>query len=148
MDILIINGPNLNLLGAREPDKYGTKTLADIEGFLKVMALEASVEIGFYQSNHEGDIVDTIQQTRAKFIIINPAAYTHTSVAIRDAFLAISKPFIEIHLSNIYNREAFRTKSLLSDIAFGCIFGFGTNSYKLAMIEAINHINTNTYKGV
>ena len=104
------------------------------------MALEAGVKVGFYQSNHEGAIVDTIQQTRAKFIIINPAAYTHTSVAIRDAFLAISKPFIEIHLSNIYNREEFRTKSLLSDIAFGGIFGFGTNGYKLAMIEAINHI--------
>ncbi len=148
MDILVINGPNLNLLGTREPDKYGTKTLRDVESLLKIMALEASVEVRFYQSNHEGAIVDTIQQTRAKFIIINPAAYTHTSVAIRDAFLAINKPFIEIHLSNIYNREEFRTKSLLSDIAFGGIFGFGTNSYKLAMIEAINYINTNTYKGV
>ena len=144
MDILVINGPNLNLLGTREPDKYGTKTLADVESLLKIMALEANVNVGFFQSNYEGAIVDTIQQTKAKFIIINPAAYTHTSVAIRDAFLAISKPFIEIHLSNIYNREEFRTKSLLSDIALGGIFGFGTNSYKLAMIEAINHINTST----
>ena len=142
MDILVINGPNLNLLGTREPDKYGTKTLGDIESFLKIMALEANVEVSFFQSNHEGAIVDAIQHTRAKFIIINPAAYTHTSVAIRDAFLAISKPFIEIHLSNIYNREEFRTKSLLSDIALGGIFGFGTNSYKLAMIEAINHIRS------
>jgi 3-dehydroquinate dehydratase-2 len=148
MDILVINGPNLNLLGTREPDKYGNKTLADIETILRDMTLENNLELGFYQSNHEGDIVDTIQQTKAKFIIINPAAYTHTSVAIRDAFLAIGKPFIEIHLSNIYNREEFRTKSLLSDIAFGGIFGFGANGYKLAMIEAINYIKTNTYKGV
>lgn len=148
MDILVINGPNLNLLGTREPEKYGTKTLEDIENLLQNMALENNLKLSFYQSNHEGEIVDILQQTKARFIIINPAAFTHTSVAIRDAFLAISKPFIEIHLSNIYNREEFRTKSLLSDIAFGGIFGFGANSYKLAMIEAINYINTNTYKGV
>lgn len=148
MDILVVNGPNLNMLGTREPNKYGNKTLADIEASLQKMALENSVELICYQSNHEGDIVDIIQQTLAKFIIINPGAFTHTSVAIRDAFLAINKPFIEIHLTNIYNREEFRTKSLLSDIAFGGIFGFGASGYKLAMIEAINHINTNTYKGV
>lgn len=148
MDILVINGPNLNLLGTREPEKYGTKTLADIEASLQNLASENNLNLSFCQSNHEGEIVDIIQQTKARFIIINPAAFTHTSVAIRDAFLAISKPFIEIHLSNIYNREEFRTKSLLSDIAFGGIFGFGANSYKLAMIEAINYINTNTYKGV
>lgn len=97
--------------------------------------------IDFFQSNHEGEIVDKIQQSVAKMIIINPGAYTHTSIAIRDAFLAINKPLIEIHLSNIYNREEFRTKSLLSDIAYGCIFGFGPNGYTLALIEAINYIN-------
>jgi 3-dehydroquinate dehydratase-2 len=140
MDILVINGPNLNLLGTREPDKYGTKTLADIESFLKIMALEAGVGVGFFQSNHEGAIVDAIQQTRAKFIIINPAAYTHTSVAIRDAFLAISKPFIEIHLTNIFAREPFRHHSYLSDIAKGIICGLGPAGYMAALQVAFDYL--------
>ncbi|ACD31263.1 type II 3-dehydroquinate dehydratase [Francisella tularensis] len=141
MDVLVINGPNLNLLGTRQPRFYGHKTLADINNDLLKIAKENNINIDFYQSNHEGQIIDKIQQTAAKIIIINPAAFTHTSVAIRDAFLAINKPFIEIHLSNIYNREEFRTKSFLSDIAYGCIFGFGPNGYTLALIEAINYIN-------
>ncbi|TDT72833.1 3-dehydroquinate dehydratase [Allofrancisella inopinata] len=142
MDILVINGPNLNLLGTREPDVYGNKTLEDINFELSNIVKKHKVTLEFFQSNHEGDIVDKIQQTSVKFIIINPAAYTHTSVAIRDAFLATGKPFIEIHLSNIYNREKFRSKSLLSDIAYGGIFGLGANGYTLAVIEAINYINT------
>jgi 3-dehydroquinate dehydratase-2 len=144
MDILVINGPNLNLLGKREPETYGSTTLADINDCLKQSCDEIDCSIDFFQSNHEGEIVDKIQQTNAKFIIINPAAYTHTSIAIRDALLAINIPFIEIHLSNIYNREEFRTRSLLSDIAYGVIYGFGANSYKLALIEAINYIKQNT----
>ncbi|APC97963.1 type II 3-dehydroquinate dehydratase [Francisella frigiditurris] len=144
-DILIINGPNLNLLGSREPDKYGHKSLKDIIKELKNIGSKNEVSIDFFQSNHEGEIVDKIQQSNAKFIIINPAAYTHTSIAIRDAFLATQKPFIEIHLSNIYNRESFRSKSFLSDIAYGCIFGLGSNGYKLAMIEAIDFVKN---KGV
>ncbi|AJI57451.1 type II 3-dehydroquinate dehydratase [Francisella philomiragia] len=141
MHILVINGPNLNLLGKRQPHIYGNKTIDDINNDLYRTAQNNKLAIDFFQSNHEGEIVDKIQQTEAKIIIINPAAYTHTSIAIRDAFLAIDKPFIEIHLSNIYNREEFRTKSLLSDIAYGCIFGFGPNGYTLALIEAINYIN-------
>ena len=141
MDILLINGPNLNLLGRRQPHIYGNKTINDINNELLKIAQNNNVTVDFFQSNHEGEIVDKIQQSASKIIIINPAAYTHTSIAIRDAFLAIDKPFIEIHLSNIYNREEFRTKSLLSDIAYGCIFGFGPNGYTLALIEAINYIN-------
>lgn len=141
MSILVINGPNLNLLGSREPETYGYKTLDDINKNLTDTAYKNNVSIDFFQSNHEGEIVDMIHKSSANMVIINPAAYTHTSVAIRDAFLATSKPFIEIHLSNIYNREEFRTKSLLSDIAYGCIFGFGANGYTLALIEAINYIN-------
>ncbi|AXA34124.1 MULTISPECIES: type II 3-dehydroquinate dehydratase [Francisella] len=144
MDILIINGPNLNLLGKREPKTYGSISLADIKSSMQNSCKDADCSLDFFQSNHEGEIIDKIQQTSAKFIIINPAAYTHTSIAIRDAFLAINKPFIEIHLSNIYNREEFRTRSLLSDIAYGGIYGFGANSYKLALIEAINYIKQNT----
>ncbi|WP_150465906.1 type II 3-dehydroquinate dehydratase [Francisella sp. SYW-2] len=141
MDILLINGPNLNLLGKRQPHIYGNKTIDDINNELLKIAQNNNVTVDFFQSNHEGEIVDKIQQSASKIIIINPAAYTHTSIAIRDAFLATEKPFIEIHLSNIYNREEFRTKSLLSDIAHGCIFGFGPNGYTLALIEAINYIN-------
>lgn len=142
MDILVINGPNLNLLGSREPTTYGSKTLAGINSDLQDLANKNKVSIEFFQSNHEGAIVDVIHQTSAKMILINPAAYTHTSIAIRDAFLAVNTPFIEIHLSNIYNREDFRTKSFLSDIAYGCILGFGPRGYMLALTEAINYINT------
>ena len=143
MDVLIINGPNLNLLGTREPSVYGKNTLDDINKELISLAKNHNIDIDIFQSNHEGVIVDKIQQTKAKIIIINAGAYTHTSIAIRDAFLATSKPFIEIHLSNIYNRENFRSKSLLSDIALGGIFGFGSRSYILSLIESINYINNN-----
>ena len=120
--LLLINGPNLNLLGTREPDKYGTTTLAEIHGGTPTT----------YQSNHEGDLVDRIQQAAKEGIeavIINPGAYTHTSIAIRDAFLSVQIPFIEVHLSNIFKREEFRHHSYLSDIAEGCIIGLGVHGY-------------------
>ena len=138
--ILVIHGPNLNLLGTREPEVYGADTLVDINQQLSQVAEQKGVKLETFQSNTEGDIVNCIQQATAKkiqFIIINPAAYTHTSVAIRDAFLATRIPFIEVHLSNIYAREEFRTHSYLSDLAVGVISGFGKNSYLLAFEAAI-----------
>jgi len=139
-NILVIHGPNLNLLGTREPEVYGADTLADINQNLSQMAKHKGVKLETYQSNTEGDIVSCVQQAGANkthFIIINPAAYTHTSVAIRDAFLATRIPFIEVHLSNVYAREEFRMHSYLSDLAVGVISGFGINSYLLAFEAAI-----------
>ena len=138
--ILVIHGPNLNLLGTREPEVYGADTLADINQELSQLAAQKGVKLETYQSNDEGDIVSRIQQAGTKkieFIIINPAAYTHTSVAIRDAFLATRIPFIEVHLSNVFAREEFRTHSYLSDLAVGVISGFGKNSYLLALDAAV-----------
>jgi 3-dehydroquinate dehydratase-2 len=139
--ILIIHGPNLNLLGTREPEVYGTDTLADIDRQLTQLAEEKEITLQTFQSNSEGDIVSRIQQAAGQidFIIINPAAYTHTSVAIRDAFLATRIPFIEVHLSNVYAREEFRQHSYLSDIATGVISGFAINSYRLALEAASIH---------
>ncbi len=140
--ILVIHGPNLNLLGTREPEVYGSDTLADINQDLTGMAKQKGVALQTFQSNSEGDIVSCIQQARnekVEFIIINPAAYTHTSIAIRDAFLATRLPFIEVHLSNVYAREDFRKHSYLSDIAVGVISGFGINSYRLAFEAASIH---------
>lgn len=136
--ILIINGPNLNLLGTREPEIYGTETLADISVLCEQTAQNLGLEIEFHQSNHEGDIISWIQSAQNKFdgIIINAAAFTHTSVAIRDALLSFNKPIIEIHLSNIFKREDFRHHSFIADIANGVICGFGSKSYTLA-IKAI-----------
>ena len=139
-NILVIHGPNLNLLGTREPEVYGADTLADINQSLSKIADQKGVKLETYQSNTEGDIVNCIQQASTKethFIIINPAAYTHTSVAIRDAFLATRIPFIEVHLSNVYARDEFRMHSYLSDLAVGIISGFGKNSYLLAFEAAI-----------
>jgi 3-dehydroquinate dehydratase-2 len=139
--ILIIHGPNLNLLGTREPEVYGTDTLADIDQQLTQLAKQKGITLQTFQSNSEGDIVSRIQQAAKQidFIIINPAAYTHTSVAIRDAFLATRIPFIEVHLSNVYAREEFRQHSYLSDIATGVISGFAINSYRLALEAASIH---------
>ena len=140
--ILVIHGPNLNLLGTREPEVYGADTLAEINQDLTGMARQKGVTLQTFQSNSEGDIVSCIQQARnekIEFIIINPAAYTHTSIAIRDAFLATRLPFIEVHLSNVYARENFRKHSYLSDIAVGVISGFGINSYRLAFEAASIH---------
>ncbi|HQP92142.1 MAG TPA: type II 3-dehydroquinate dehydratase [Candidatus Omnitrophota bacterium] len=137
--ILVINGPNLSLLGKREPKIYGKTTLDDINRNLKSMAKKAKVALTIVQSNHEGEIVDIIGGSRDKFdiLIINPAAYTHTSVAIRDAIAASGLPAIEIHLSNIYAREEFRQTSLIAPVACGQISGFGANSYFLAFEAAL-----------
>ena len=141
-NILVIHGPNLNLLGSREPEIYGADTLDTINQQLNQLAQQSAVNLQAFQSNNEGEIVSRIQQAgdgQVDFVIINPAAYTHTSVAIRDAFLATDIPFIETHLSNVHAREEFRLHSYLSDIAVGVICGFGKNSYLLAFEAAIIH---------
>ena len=139
--ILVIHGPNLNLLGSREPDHYGADTLDSINKELSNKALDNCVELSLFQSNHEGEIIERIHQTLndgTRFIIINPAAYTHSSVAIRDALLGCNTPFIEVHLSNVHAREPFRQHSYLSDIAVGVISGLGKDSYLLALQAAIS----------
>ncbi len=143
MKILFLNGPNLNLLGTREPDKYGTENLNDIEIYVKSIAKDMNVEVQFYQSNIEGELVDKIQDAKNKFdaIVMNPAAYTHTSVAIRDAILAVEVPTVEIHLSNIHKREEFRKISLTAPACIGQITGFGKESYKLGLIAVVDYLN-------
>ena len=133
--ILVINGPNLNMLGKREPDVYGHETLDQINTMLKTRANRLGLFLETFQSNHEGEIVDKIQQANDSFdgIIINPAAYTHTSIAIRDALIMLDIPIIEIHLSNIYKRESYRHVSMVSDIATAQIAGFGSYGYMLAL---------------
>lgn len=141
--ILVIHGPNLNLLGQREKDIYGQTTLEEINKELQSLAKGHAVELVVFQSNHEGEIVDKIghaKKERISAILINPAAYTHTSVAIRDAILAVSLPTVEVHLSNIYSREDFRHKSLIAPVAHGQITGFGVNSYLLGLQAAIKLI--------
>ncbi len=138
--ILVIHGPNLNLLGQREKDIYGQATLEDIDKQLHQLARTYNAELFILQSNHEGDIVDKIgkaKQDGFNAILINPAAYTHTSVAIRDALLAVSLPTVEVHLSNIYAREDFRHKSLVAPVVHGQISGFGVNSYLLGLSAVI-----------
>lgn len=139
MKILFLNGPNLNLLGQREPDIYGRTTLADIETSVRQRASEAGVEVDFRQSNLEGELVTWIQKARGEFdsIVINAAAYTHTSVALRDAISASGVPTIEVHLSNIYRREEFRHKSLIAPVCHGQIAGFGAKSYLLGFEAAL-----------
>ncbi len=142
MKILIIHGPNLNLLGTREADVYGTSTLDNINASLNTLAEELGAKLVIKQSNHEGEIVDTIQNSKeCEALVINPAAYTHTSVAIRDAIAAVEIPTVEIHLSNIYKREEFRHKSLISAVAHGQISGFGADSYLLGLRAAVSIIN-------
>lgn len=139
MNILFPNGPNLNLLGQRQPEIYGQTTLADIEVKLRELAAEAGVTMDFRQSNHEGELVTWIQQAHGKFavIVINAAAYTHTSVALRDAISAVAVPTIEIHLSNIHAREEFRHQSMIAAVCRGQIAGFGEQSYYLALEAAL-----------
>ena len=132
-NITVIHGPNLNLLGQREPDHYGTLTLDDINGALTIEASNLNLNLEVYQSNGESEIVDKIQSLQSDFIIINPAAYTHSSVAIRDALAAMSIPFIEVHISNVFAREDFRKQSFFSDIAVGVISGLGTEGYCAAL---------------
>jgi 3-dehydroquinate dehydratase-2 len=134
----VIHGPNLNLLGTREPEIYGVTTLKDIDRELKRIGAELGIAVATYQSNSEGALVDRIQQARgrADVILINPGAYTHTSVAIRDALSAVGLPVIEVHLSNVYRRERFRHRSLIADIVVGRIMGFGASGYYLALRAA------------
>lgn len=140
--ILVIHGPNLNLLGKREPNIYGKFTLREIDTKLKKLADSLKVKIKSVQSNHEGEIVELIGGSQEKFdaIVINPAAYTHTSVAIRDAISAVQIPIVEVHLSNIYNREDFRHTSLISAVCAGGVYGFGIDSYLLGLRAAISLI--------
>ena len=140
MKILFLNGPNLNLLGQREPEIYGKTTLADIEADVRKLAERLSVEVDFRQTNLEGELVGWIQDAKGKFdvIVINAAAYTHTSIALRDAIVAVGVPTIEIHLSNVHAREKFRHKSLIAPVCRGQIVGFGVKSYTLALQAAVD----------
>jgi 3-dehydroquinate dehydratase II len=140
MRILYLNGPNLNLLGQREPEVYGRTTLAEIEAKVRARAKKLKTAVDFRQSNQEGELVAWIQEARGKFdvIVLNAAAYTHTSVALRDAIAAVGIPTIEIHLSNVQAREEFRHKSLIAPVCRGQISGFGVNSYLLALEAAVN----------
>lgn len=149
MKILVINGPNLNLLGRREPGIYGAKSLDEINGDLAELAVGYGVQLEFLQSNSEGALVDAIQAAAGIFagIIINPAAYTHTSVAIRDALAAVALPTVEIHLSNVYRREDFRHKSLIAPVALGQIAGFGPTGYELALLALVRHLQSGGSRG-
>lgn len=140
MKVLILNGPNLNLLGLREPEVYGRTTLADIEARLRKRGAELGVGIDFRQSNTEGELVTWVQEAKGKFdaIILNAAAYTHTSIALRDAIAAVQVRTIEVHLSNIHAREAFRHTSLIAPVCVGQITGFGPGSYDLGLEAAVN----------
>ncbi len=142
--ILVINGPNLNLLGDREPQHYGVSSLDEINKRLKDLATQSGNELSTFQSNAEHELVERVHTAKEQginFIVINPAAFTHTSIAIRDALSAVAIPFIEIHLSNIHAREQFRQQSYFSDIAVGVISGVGALGYELALQAAIRHVN-------
>jgi 3-dehydroquinate dehydratase-2 len=145
MKILIVNGPNLNLLGGREPGIYGSETLEWINDALLVTAAGLGVALEFFQSNSEGELVDAIQGAAGAFdgIIINPAAYTHTSIAIRDAISAVAIPTVEVHLSNVHSREEFRHKSFIAPVAIGQIAGFGSAGYKLALEGLVGYLKKN-----
>jgi 3-dehydroquinate dehydratase-2 len=141
--LLVLHGPNLNLLGSREPEVYGRDTLADVDARLAQQARVAGHELESYQSNAEHALVERVQQARSEgvdWILINPAAFTHTSIALRDALAAVAIPFIEVHLSNVHAREPFRRHSYLSDLAVGVICGFGANSYSLALEAALQRL--------
>jgi 3-dehydroquinate dehydratase-2 len=139
--ILVLNGPNLNLLGTREPAVYGGRTLADIEAELSEVARRYSADVAFFQSNHEGALIDRIHVARADgttYLIINAGAFTHTSIALRDALAAVALPFIEVHLSNVHRRETFRHRSMLADLAVGSIVGLGASGYRYALEHALS----------
>jgi len=143
MALLVVHGPNLNLLGTREPEVYGRDTLADIDARLQQQAGAAGVALVSFQSNHEGVLIDRIHAARldgTRFIIINPGAYTHTSIALRDALAGVALPFIEVHLSNVHRRETFRQHSFLSDLALGVICGLGAQGYELALQAALKRL--------
>lgn len=147
MKILLVNGPNLNLLGTREPSVYGATTLADVEAACRAEATSHGHELLSFQSNHEGALIDRLHAARGEgvaFIVINPGAFTHTSVALRDALAGVAIPFIEVHISNVHKREPFRHHSYLSDIADGVIVGLGTQGYELAMRAAAKCVKDRT----
>jgi 3-dehydroquinate dehydratase-2 len=142
--VLVLHGPNLNLLGTREPEIYGRETLADIDRRLKAEARGRGVALESYQSNHEGALIDRIHRAKGDgvgFVIINPGGYTHTSVALRDALLAAALPFIEVHLSNVHARETFRRHSYFSDVAVGTICGLGSRGYDFALSYAMSRVS-------
>jgi 3-dehydroquinate dehydratase-2 len=139
--IQVVHGPNLNLLGSRETSVYGKATLASIETNLKKWAAKENVVLNFFQSNHEGEIIDCLQRaSKCDGMLINPAALTHTSVGLRDALLAIAKPVVEVHLSNVFAREEFRHHSYISGIAVGVVTGFGALSYELGLVALVSHL--------
>lgn len=143
--LLVLHGPNLNLLGSREPQHYGATTLADINRALACRAESAGIELEAFQSNHEGALIERIHSARnegVRFIIINPAAYTHTSVALRDALAGVAIPFVEVHLSNVHAREPFRQHSYFSDLAIGVITGLGSDGYLLALEYLLNRLSS------
>lgn len=148
MRILIINGVNMNMLGFREPEKYGSMTLKDLEKELYAFSFELGIDIDMFQSNHEGEIVEKIHSARDVFdgIVINAGAYTHTSIAIRDALCAVDIPTVEVHMTNIYQREDFRHHSFIAPIALGQISGFGTDSYKLGLKAIVDFLSTDNAK--
>jgi 3-dehydroquinate dehydratase-2 len=148
--VLVLHGPNLNLLGSREPKHYGLATLDDINSALASRGEDAGAEIETFQHNHEGALIDRVHQAardQVDFIVINPAGYTHTSVALRDALAATAIPFIEVHLSNIYAREPFRHHSYFSDLAVGVVSGLGAHGYELALEYALRHLQNRTSHG-
>tara|TARA_B100000579_G_scaffold329407_1_gene279467 strand:- start:745 stop:1188 length:444 start_codon:yes stop_codon:yes gene_type:complete len=142
INLLLINGPNLNLVGRREPSIYGSQTLEDIQNELLALARELDVKLEFFQSNSEGEMIDCIHKSVGSIdgILINAGAYTHTSIALRDALLGVAVPYVEVHLSNIYSREEFRHKSFLTDKALGLVCGFGSISYQLALQGIVSHL--------
>ena len=148
--VLVLHGPNLNLLGSREPSHYGFATLDDVNRALVSRGDAAGAQVETFQHNHEGDLIDRVHQAardRVDFIVINPAGYTHTSIALRDALAATAIPFVEVHLSNIYAREAFRHHSYFSDLAVGVVSGLGAHGYELALEYALRHLQNRTPHG-
>ncbi len=145
MNVVFLNGPNLNLLGQREPEIYGSMTLSDIEGMVREHANRHNVEVAFHQSNHEGELVTQVQQSAGDFdyVVLNAAAYTHTSIALKDAITAASVNAIEIHLTNVHARETYRKKSMIAEACIGSINGFGASSYILGLEAAILHHKAN-----
>ena len=144
MRIAVLNGPNLNLLGVREPEQYGSESLEDIEASVRAKAKSRGVKVLWYQTNHEGEFVDLVQGLKGQVggAMVNAAAFTHTSLAIRDALLAVQVPFVEVHLSNIFAREPERRTSVLADIAVGIVAGFGSQSYLLAFDALVEHVTS------
>lgn len=141
MKLLILNGPNLNMLGKREPEIYGKNTLNDVHRLVEDFCNELNCSTEFYQSNHEGDLIDKIQKTDADGIVFNAGAYTHTSIALRDAISSVTIPVVEVHISNVHSREDFRHKSMIAPVCLGQICGFGLDSYILAVKGLINFLS-------